>query len=235
MTKDSAVVLLSGGQDSTTCLFWAKERFGSVHPLTIYYGQRHESEIQAARSIVKLAGIQDHLVLQDSILANLVSSALLQRTETQSVTEMRENTNLPATFVPGRNLFFATAAAAYAYEIGANHVVLGVCETDYSGYPDCREHTLRTLEQALRYGIWGEEPHSASRKHQLWLHTPLMYKTKAESVQMARELPGCWEALAHTVTCYLGRRPGCGECPACVLRHRGFEEAGEDDPANEIH
>lgn len=233
--KESAVVLLSGGQDSTTCLFWARECFGSVHPLTLHYGQRHDAEVQAARAVAQLAGVQDHLVVQDSVLTNLVSSALLQRTEMQSVTGVRGGTSLPATFVPGRNLFFATAAAAYAYEIGANHVVLGVCETDYSGYPDCREHTLRALEQALRYGIWGEEPHAASHRHQLWLHMPLMYRTKAEGVRMARDLPGCWDALAHTVTCYTGRRPGCGECPACVLRRRGFEEAGEDDPASDTH
>ena len=232
MTDETAVVLLSGGQDSTTCLYWAKERFKQVHAVSFHYGQRHVAEINAARTVAQLAGVVDHRILDLGVLAQLVSSALLGP---ESVTATRPGSDLPATFVPGRNLIFTTLAAAYAYELKASHIVLGVCETDYSGYPDCREHTLRALEHALRYGIWGEEPVMGRSTHRLWLHAPLMHMTKAETVQMARALQGCWEALGHTITCYLGRKPGCGECPACVLRRKGFQEAGEHDPATEIH
>ena len=235
LADDRAVVLLSGGQDSTTCLYWAKERFKEVHALTFFYGQRHSTEIEAARTVAQLAGVSSHKIMQDTSLPQLVSSALLSQDDQTALTQTRAGTELPSTFVPGRNLLFTTIASAYAYEIGAKHVVLGVCETDYSGYPDCREHTLRALEEALRLGIWGELPTKPNRKHSFWLHAPLMYKTKAETVQMAREIEGCWDALAHTVTCYTGSRAGCGACPACELRRKGFQEAGEDDPARKIH
>ena len=231
---DAAVVLLSGGQDSTTCLYWAKTRFKRIHAISFHYGQRHVAEINAARTIAQLAGVDDHRIVDVGVVAELVSSALFG-SSSEAVTSTRPGTDLPATFVPGRNIIFTTLAAAYAYEAKATHVVLGVCETDYSGYPDCREHTLRALEHTLRYGIWGEEPVMGRALHKMWLHAPLMHKTKAETVQMARELPGCWEALGHTITCYQGRKRGCGECPACVLRRKGFQEAGEHDPATEIH
>jgi len=213
---DAAVVLLSGGQDSTTCLAWALARFRRVEAVTIDYGQRHRIEIDAATRIAKAVGVAQRVVPCDSFAA-LGGNAL---TGGEAVAAgVRADTNLPNTFVPGRNLVFLTLAAAYAWQRGISELVTGVCQTDYSGYPDCRQDTMDALQEALRRGI--DAPFT--------IHTPLMHLTKAQTVTMLRDL-GRLDLLALSHTCYNGSVPPCGTCPACVLRAKGFHEAGMDDP-----
>ena len=216
---DAALVVLSGGQDSTTCLYWALDRFGAgqVAAVTFDYGQRHRIELACAARIAARAGVA-HTVLPIDTFAALGGNALTDPDITvQPGVDAR--TRLPNTFVPGRNLIFLTFAAALAYQRGIHHLVTGVAQTDYSGYPDCRQATLQALEQAIRLGM----------DYEITFHTPLMFKSKAETVLLAREL-GALPALADTHTCYHGRQPPCGACPACLLRARGFAEAGIPDP-----
>lgn len=228
--RSRAVVLLSGGQDSTTALHVALRDYDSVQAVSFNYGQRHASELDAARAIAQAAGVY-HEVLDVPALAQLKGGALTDHH--RRVSASGGFGNLPTTFVPMRNLVFLTLAAARAVQNHENEghpitrptdVVTGVCETDFSGYPDCRRSTMDALERALSLGV--DRP--------VRIVTPLMYLTKAETVRLARRLPGCWEALALSVTCYHGLRPGCGECPACVLRAKGFADAGEIDPASSV-
>jgi len=225
---NSALVLFSGGQDSTTCLAWALNRYDHVETLGFDYGQRHAIELTMRPQLLdslrtmrsdwgkKLA--EDH-VLDLSLLAAISDTAL---TSDVAIT-MQEN-GLPNTFVPGRNLLFLTSAAALAYRRGTSDLVGGMCETDYSGYPDCRDETLRSLEQAINLGM-------ASK---LTIQTPLMWLNKAQSWQLAatlgrEELVELIRTKSHT--CYLGERGvlhawghGCGSCPACELRARGYAD-----------
>ncbi len=219
LDSDAAVVLLSGGQDSTTCLAWALKRFGRVRSLAIDYGQRHRIELDAAARIAGLAGVPHAQIPCDSLRA-LGGNAL---TSDEAVAGgVRAGNQLPNTFVPGRNLIFLTLAAAFAYQHGAANLVTGVCETDYSGYPDCRESTMAALQEALRAGI--DAP--------FVIHTPLMRLSKADTVRMARDL-GALPLIAQSHTCYNGAIPPCGICPACELRAKGFAEAGIPDPLME--
>jgi 7-cyano-7-deazaguanine synthase len=223
----TALVLFSGGQDSTVCLAWALQRFARVETVGFDYRQRHRVELECRLDVLgalregfapwsaRLG--EDHLI-DSGMLAQLGDSALT----TDRAIEMQAN-GLPNTFVPGRNLLFLTLAAALAYRRGASVLVAGMCETDYSGYPDCRDSTLKALQRALSLGL------DASME----LQTPLMFIDKAATWAMAEQLGGpALTALIveHTHTCYLGRREprhawghGCGECPACVLRRNGFE------------
>lgn len=221
-----AVVLFSGGQDSTTCLYWAKARFSEVRAVSVHYGQRHEAELDAAREIAELAGVR-HDVFELGVLGELGGSALVDGTELRGSgghvdAEMPEG--LPTSYVPLRNGFLLHVAAAVAAKWGARSVVTGVCQTDFSGYPDCRRAYIDSLERAITLAL-------PSSLGPMSILTPLMELTKAQTVELARTLPGCWDALARSVTCYHGRRPGCGVCPACELRERGFVQAGEKDPA----
>ena len=218
-TARRALVVFSGGQDSTTCLYWAMERFGAdrVVALTFDYGQRHRIELEAAADVAKFAGVP-HVELPIDTFAALGGNALVDERVAIEVPESGED-ELPSTFVPGRNLVFLTFAAAYAYQAGIADLVTGVAQTDYSGYPDCREATLEALRRALSLGMESE----------FVLHTPLMFLSKRETVELAVSL-GALPALGLSHTCYEGRRPPCGRCPACVLRARGFEEAGVADP-----
>lgn len=227
MTK--AIVLLSGGQDSTTSLFWAKQEFGGdLIAVSVYYGQRHEAELPAAQDIAKLAGVAKHIMLRADVLANIGDSDLVKKgTEIKAsggYTDTAAPGGLPSSFVPGRNLLLLTLAAAVAVREGAKDIVTGVCQTDYSGYPDCRREFIDSLEGTLRLAM-------PSGSGPFKIHTPLMHLDKRETVKLAGRLPGCWEALAKSITCYEGKRPGCGKCPACTLRAKGFEEAGDVDPA----
>lgn len=215
--KARALVVLSGGQDSTTCLYWAIDRFGkeNVETLTFDYGQRHRIELECAAAIARYAGVPNQVLPIDTFAA-LGGNAL---TDMDAAVEPAASGDLPNTFVPGRNLVFLTFAAAYAWRQGIDHLVTGVAQTDYSGYPDCREETLRALEQALRLGM----------ESQVEIHAPLMHLSKKQTVLLARDL-GAIDAMRLTHTCYEGRRPPCGTCPACKLRARGFAEAGISDP-----
>ena len=215
----TALLLLSGGQDSTTCLYWALNHFGvgNVAAVTFDYDQRHHIELECAARIAALASVP-HTVLPIDTFAALGGNALTDATIAVQP-GMDARTHLPNTFVPGRNLIFLTFAAALAYQRAIHHLVTGVTQTDYSGYPDCRDATLRALEQAIRLGM----------DYDLTLHAPLMFKSKAESVLLARDL-GALPALAYSHTCYNGQQPPCGACPACELRAEGFAEAGIPDP-----
>lgn len=215
----SALLVLSGGQDSTTCLYWAIDRWGreNVETLTFDYGQRHRIELEAARDVAQFAGVQNTVLPIDTLRA--LGGSALTADEIAVRSALNPENNLPNTFVPGRNLIFLTYAAAFAYQRGIRHLVTGVAQTDYSGYPDCREQTIVALEKAIQLGM----------EYEISIHTPLMHLSKADTVRMISELGGL-EAMALTHTCYNGQRPPCGTCPACVIRARGFEEAGMPDP-----
>ena len=216
-----AVVVLSGGQDSTTCLYWALDRFGAgnVEALTFDYGQRHRIELDCAAQIAKHAGVV-HTLLPIDTFAALGGNAL---TDSDIAVEESNGNDLPITFVPGRNLIFLTFAAAFAWQRGISDLVAGVAQTDYSGYPDCRRDTIDALEQTLNLGL----------ERTFTIHTPLMILSKKETVELAQDL-GALDAMGLTHTCYNGQRPPCGTCPACQLRAKGFLEAGVADPLTSI-
>ena len=215
--KDKAVVVLSGGQDSTTCLWWALDRFGrnQVEALTFDYGQRHRVELDCASEISGVAGV-GHTVLPINTFAAIGGNAL---TDTGVEVADPGGGELPVTFVPGRNLIFLTFAAAWAWPREIRHIVTGVAQTDYSGYPDCRQNTIDSLADTLELGM----------EQRFTIHTPLMNLSKKETVLLADQL-GAMDAMALTHTCYNGERPPCGTCQACLLRARGFAEAGIADP-----
>ncbi len=212
-----ALVVLSGGQDSTTCLYWALDRFGAeaVDTITFDSGQRHRIELDCASRVADFAGVPNRILPIDTFTA-LGGNAL---TDEGIDVQGDVDAGLPNTFVPGRNIIFLTFAAAYAWQRKIGHLVAGVAQTDYSGYPDCRQETIDALESTIRLGM----------ESNVVIHTPLMNLSKKETVLLARDL-GALEAMALTHTCYNGRRPPCGECPACRLRARGFDEAGIQDP-----
>jgi 7-cyano-7-deazaguanine synthase len=216
---DRVLVVLSGGQDSTTCLYWAIDRFGleNVSSVTFDYGQRHRFELECASEIADFAKVANVILPIDTFAA--LGGDALTDSAIAVASGLDEESGLPNTFVPGRNLIFLTFAAAYAYQRGISHLVTGVAQTDYSGYPDCREETLRSLQTTLQNGMDSE----------IQIHTPLMHLSKKATVLLAEEL-GALPAMAMTHTCYEGVRPPCGTCPACELRAKGFEEAGIDDP-----
>lgn len=213
-----AVCLLSGGQDSTTALFWAKSQFKNVFALIIDYGQRHSIEIESAKKISKLANVSFKVLSLKDYFQSLTKSALL---DNSNISEKHEiNSELPASFVPGRNLIFITSATILAQQMSYNNVVTGVCQTDYSGYPDCRNNTINSLQVSLNLGM----------DSNIEIHTPLMWLDKKETVELAISLDGCMEALKYSHTCYEGTYLPCNVCPSCKLRIKGFEEAGIFDP-----
>ncbi len=213
----NALVVLSGGQDSTTCLAWAKRRFALVDAITFDYGQRHRVELACAAEVARRAGVRQHRTITVDSLKQLGGNTLT--TDTGVALGANGAGGLPNTFVPGRNLLFMTLAAAWAWQLGTRDLVTGVCQTDYSGYPDCRADTMAAMQQALRLGLEAE----------FVIHTPLMHLSKADSVRLA-QAEGGLDLLAWTHTCYAGQVPPCGACPACLLRAKGFAEAGVRDP-----
>ena len=226
MNSETALVLFSGGQDSTVCLAWALERFSRVETIGFDYGQRHAIELSVrARLREKMSALtsgwaarlgDDHMIKLDALAA--ISDTALTR---QTAIEIADS-GLPTTFVPGRNLVFFCFAGALAYRRGARHLVAGMCETDYSGYPDCRDDTIKAMQVALSLGL----------DKRVAIHTPLMWIDKAETFALAVEIGG--EAFLDLLiedshSCYLGDRSkrhdwgyGCGTCPACQLRAQGF-------------
>jgi 7-cyano-7-deazaguanine synthase len=234
-TPEKGLVLFSGGQDSTTCLAWALARFAAVETIGFDYGQRHRIELDCRTAVLerlrrefpqwdcKLA--DDHIV--DLGVLGQVSDTALTRETAISLTQ----SGLPNTFVPGRNLLFFTFAAAVGYRRGARHLVGGMCETDYSGYPDCRDDTLKALQATLSLGM----------DHRFVIHTPLMWRDKRATWELAQRLGG--PALVELVreethSCYRGDRVhlhswgyGCGDCPACGLRRAGWEAFSASTPS----
>lgn len=210
MEKQKAIVVFSGGQDSTTCLFWALQKFDEVIAVTFDYGQRHKKEIECAKAIAKELDVEHH-VLDMGLLNQLAPNAL---TREDIKVEAGKDGELPSTFVEGRNMLFLTFAGVMAKVKGAKHIVTGVCETDFSGYPDCRDIFIKslnvTMNLAMDYGFV--------------IHTPLMWIDKAATWQMADELGKLDYIRNKTLTCYEGViGDGCGVCPACHLRRRGLE------------
>ncbi|NEU29186.1 7-cyano-7-deazaguanine synthase QueC [bacterium LRH843] len=209
MKKEKALVVFSGGQDSTTCLFWALNQFEEVATVTFDYGQRHDKEIECAREIADELGVSFHVL--DMKLINQLSANALTRKEIE--VKDGEDGNLPSTFVPGRNHLFFSFAAVYADSIGARHIITGVSETDFSGYPDCRDSFIKSLNVTLNLAM----------DKQFVIHTPLMWLDKAEAWALADELGALTFVREKTLTCYEGiRADGCGECPACKLRKQGL-------------
>lgn len=210
MGQNKAIVVFSGGQDSTTCLIWAKERYAEVEAVTFNYGQRHKLELDCAASIAEEQGVRHH-VLDMSLLGQLTPNAL---TRSDIAIEHKEG-ELPSTFVDGRNLLFLSFAAILAKQVGARHIVTGVCQTDFSGYPDCRDIFVKSLNVTLNLAM----------DYEFVMETPLMWLNKAQTWQLADEL-GVFEYVrSKTLTCYEGVvADGCGECPACLLRARGLRE-----------
>jgi 7-cyano-7-deazaguanine synthase len=223
---NSALVLFSGGQDSTTCLAWALNEFSYVETIGFDYGQRHAIELQCRQSVLTGLGstfanwavkLGEDLLLDATVLAGVSDTALTNDREIEFAAD-----GLPNTFVPGRNLLFLTLAAAVAYRRGLRHLIIGVCETDYSGYPDCRDDTIKAMQLALNLGM----------ANRFIIHTPLMWRDKAQTWKLAEELGGF--PLVKLIrdeshTCYLGSRDeahdwgrGCGSCPACKLRAAGW-------------
>ncbi len=210
MKKEKAIVVFSGGQDSTTCLFWALQQFGEVEAVTFDYGQKHRLEIDCAKNITQQLGVKHH-ILDMSLLNQLAASALTR--EDIDIKEGQDG-GLPSTFVPGRNLLFFSFAGVLASQVGAKHIVTGVCETDFSGYPDCRDQFVKSFNVTLNLAM--DEP--------FVLHTPLMWLDKAQAWALADELDVFDFVREQTLTCYNGiMADGCGECPACKLRQNGLQ------------
>ncbi|PLT30516.1 7-cyano-7-deazaguanine synthase QueC [Peribacillus deserti] len=211
MKRDKAVVVFSGGQDSTTCLFWALEQFEEVEAVTFDYNQRHKLEIDCAKAITEELNVRHH-ILDMSLLNQLAPNAL---TRADIPVSDGKDGELPSTFVPGRNLLFLSFAGILARGIGAKHIVTGVCETDFSGYPDCRDIFIKSLNVTL----------NLSMDENLVIHTPLMWLNKAETWEMADNLNAFDFVREKTLTCYNGIiADGCGECPACHLRQNGLNQ-----------
>lgn len=211
MKNEKAVVVFSGGQDSTTCLFWAIKNFKEVVAVTFDYNQRHITEIECAQKITEELGIKHH-ILDMSLLNQLAPTAL---TRDDIAVEDGKEGELPSTFVPGRNLLFMSFAGVLASQIQAKHIVTGVCETDFSGYPDCRDIFVKSLNVTL----------NLSMDKQFVIHTPLMWLNKEETWRFADELGAFDFVREKTLTCYNGIvADGCGECPACKLRKKGLND-----------
>ncbi|ASK62536.1 7-cyano-7-deazaguanine synthase QueC [Virgibacillus phasianinus] len=215
-----AVVVFSGGQDSTTCMFWALKKFDQVEAVTFQYGQRHIAELDCAREICQTLGVPHH-ELDMSLLNQLAPNAL-----TRNDIEITESEGeLPNTFVPGRNLLFLSFAGVLAKQIGAQHLITGVSEADFSGYPDCRDGFMKSLNVTL----------NLSMDDTFVIHTPLMWLDKSEVWELSDQLDAFEFVKQHTLTCYNGvKGSGCGECPSCVLRQRGLEQYEQKKEAGEV-
>ncbi|MBV6343103.1 7-cyano-7-deazaguanine synthase QueC, partial [Candidatus Magnetobacterium casensis] len=205
----------SGGQDSATCLAWAKQKYQQVEAITFNYGQRHA--VQENRCAYQLAELADVRLTMQPMAVPQAPSALTGGGPISLSHPV--NPNLPASFLPGRNYLLLGYAAAYAYGQGIHNLIIGVSQTDYSGYPDCRSKTIAHIESALDYAL----------DYCITIEAPLLHLSKAQTVRLMKQLGKLgWYMWTHT--CYEGQRPPCGECPACVLRAKGFQEAREQDP-----
>lgn len=221
----SALVVFSGGQDSTTCLYWAKERFDKVKAITFNYNQRHKVETDCARKIAQLAHVDHEVVdVPDILKSRSPLTDKNQELETyNNYAEMDKiiGDRVELTFIPMRNMFFLTLAANRALYHDIYDLVTGVCQMDNANYPDCREGFIDSLEITINQSL---------DTGRFRIHTPLMHLSKAQTVRAAKQIFGCWDALAYSHTCYAGKVPPCGVCHACTLRAHGFEEAGYPDP-----
>ena len=211
--RNKALVVFSGGQDSTTCLFWAKKHFEEVVALCFEYGQKHHKEVEIARQIAKDAGVP--FILKDASIIGTLGRNSLTDTSLKMDETIPDGSEFPNTFVPGRNLFFLSMAAVVARELGIFDLVTGVSQTDFSGYPDCRDSFVRSLNVTLNLAM----------DEQFVIHTPLMWMDKSEVWALSDEL-GVFDLVRNqTLTCYNGiPGDGCGHCPSCKLRREGLEK-----------
>jgi 7-cyano-7-deazaguanine synthase len=229
MTK--ALVILSGGQDSTTCLFWAKKNFDEVHAVTFDYGQRHSIEIEAARIVANMANASTHEVVHvPGILRStspLTSAAALEKYDNYEQMDSIIQDRVELTFVPMRNTLFFTLAMNRAVDLKCDNLVTGICQEDNANYPDCTEYYRQAFEMManMSLGTWDN-----SKGARFKIHAPLMNLSKAETVKLSHELPGCWDALAYSHTSYDGKYPPTDNNHSNVLRAHGFEVAGLPDP-----
>lgn len=220
MEGEKAYVLLSGGQDSFVCLLWAMQNFITTETVSINYGQRHNKELQYASEIAKYFGIKHTVYNIGDFFNSITISTLLGEGDHNEIHKLAGH--LPASFVPNRNGIFLTVISNHALKNGKKniHIVIGACETDYSGYPDCRDVYIKAKQKELSLGL--DIP--------VTIHTPLMWKTKAQTFEMASNSGKLKELIEMTLTCYNGEESlnewgrGCGDCPACKLRKKGFEE-----------
>jgi 7-cyano-7-deazaguanine synthase len=220
-TASQCLVVLSGGQDSTTCLYWAKERFDEVYTVTFDYGQRHRIELASAETIARLANVANHETIDIKGLMKSTSPLIDTNSPVGQYGSVEELPGgIEPTFIPCRNILFLTIAANRAVVHGIEDLVIGVSAVDYGGYPDCRPGFIRLMEDTLRQGL----------EMDMAIHAPLIRMSKKETVLMGLGFPGCMEALALSHTCYEGTTPPCGKCHACLLRQKGFQEAGVEDP-----
>lgn len=222
---NKAIVVLSGGQDSTTCLFWAKKCFDSVKAITFDYGQRHRIEIVAARQVARMAEVEHEIVqlveLLESTSPLVDPKAALEKYESAEQMEQVIGKRVELTFVPMRNTLFMTIAANRAIAFGANTIVTGICQEDNANYPDCTEAFRIKMEAAINESL-GQKV--------ITILAPLMFMSKSQSVHFAKSVPGAWRALAYSHTSYDGKYPPTDMNHANVLRAKGFEEAGLPDP-----
>ncbi len=231
MKPTKALVVLSGGQDSTTCLFWAVQQFDEVHAITFDYGQRHKIEIEAAIKVAELAGVASHEIIPvpNCLVSTspLISENVLEQYKNAEEMEDIIGTRVELTFVPMRNALFFTIAMNRAVALGCQHIVTGICEADNANYPDCTDRFRMLFEMMCNTSLGR---HSADARNYFSIHAPLMYHSKSKTVEMADKLPGCMEALAFTHTSYDGKYPPTDMNHANVLRAQGFADAGKPDP-----
>lgn len=226
-----ALVVFSGGQDSTTCLYWALKKFDEVHAITFNYGQTHRLEIDAAQTIAKMAQVASHEIVQvpNCLISSspLTNSAMkLEKYADAASMEKTIGDRRELTFVPMRNALFLTIAANRAEALGIPNIVTGVCQMDNANYDDCRAVFIDATVQYINTALGHDHRGTTS----IVIHTPLMYLSKAETVELAYNLPDCWKALAYSHTSYDGKYPPTDMNHANVLRAQGFEEAGFPDP-----
>ena len=225
MKKDKCLVILSGGQDSTTCAAIACQQFDEVHAITFGYNQRHAVEIESAVEVGKSLGVASHEIIRMGAILKGTSPLVSDN----HLGEYNSPDELPGgvepTFVPSRNILFLTIASNRAAVLGVRDLFVGLCQADFAGYWDCRQSFVDAMQVAIGEGVYGEPDYFK-------IHTPLMDLTKAESINLAAEVLGerFNEVFQHTHTCYAGVKGGCGKCHACILRDRGFHESGIDDP-----
>ena len=218
-----AIVLLSGGLDSATALYYAKSQgFDELYALSFNYGQRHQRELECARQQAKDIGVKAHHVV--NLQLNLWGGSALTDSNIPVEKGDVNRTDIPVTYVPARNMVFLSVAASFAEAVGARDIFIGVSEVDYSGYVDCREDFILAMQEAINKGTVC----AVEKNEPIKIHAPFIYKTKADEIKLGMELG---VKFAHTWSCYNGGEKPCGTCDSCLLRAKAFAEAGYDDPA----
>lgn len=216
-----AVVLLSGGLDSSTAIYLAKKEGYEVYAISFDYGQRHDKELDCAKNIAEKAGVREHIIVTTNM--NAWGGSALTDKNIEVPEGKEESKEIPVTYVPARNMIFLSYAASYAEVVGAQDIFIGVSEVDYSGYVDCREEFISAMENAINNGTVC----AVEQGRKIKIHAPFLHMTKAEEIKLGKEL-GVDYGL--TWSCYKGEELACGVCDSCMLRLKAFKEAGYEDP-----